>query len=90
MTGRIEQWRVALLLSKDTVARTDLGAGSRAHIEEEAFVLDLHGALAPARDAPAPRSGCLCSRERGERSLRGGNPAVAGPLGERERNARGV
>ena len=31
MTRRIEQWRASLLSSQDTVSRTDLGAGSRAH-----------------------------------------------------------
>ena len=31
MTRRIEQWRAGLLSSHDTVSRTDLGAGSRAH-----------------------------------------------------------
>lgn len=31
LTQRIEQWRAALLSSRDTVTRTDLGAGSRAH-----------------------------------------------------------
>lgn len=54
MTGRIEQWRVALLLSKDTVARTDLGAGSRAHKRAEHGGKDIRRVAELAQNSLTP------------------------------------